>query len=92
MKCQSISLKQWNSRSNVLLDWLKKQDAGQWWKAEAAAEKVGDDVILQQINAEEAAEIEHEHIIVPDSEVDDHVAENVLIDLPLKDSYRHLIS
>ena len=56
-----------------------KQDAGQWWKAEATAEKVGDDVILQQINAEEAAEIEHEHTIVPDSEVDDHVAENVLI-------------
>ena len=49
-------------------------------------------MILQQINAEEAAEIEHEHTIVPDSEVDDHVAENVLIDLLLKDSYRHLIS
>ena len=64
MKCQNITWNQWNNRSNVLLDWLKKQDAGQWWKAEAAAEKVGDDVILQQINTEEAAEIEYEHTIV----------------------------
>ena len=48
-------------------------------KAEAAAEEVGDDVILQQIDAEEAAEIEHERTIMPDSEVED-VAGNVLID------------
>ena len=54
-------------------------------KAKAAAEEVGDDVILQQINAEEAAEIEHERTIVPDSEVED-VAGNVLIDLLLKDT------
>ena len=39
---------------------------------EAAAEEVGDDghVILQQIYAEEAAEIEHERTIMPDSEVE----------------------
>ena len=63
---------------------LKKQ-------AEAAAEELGDDVILQQIDAEEAAEIEDERATVPEeailepySEVED-VAGNVLIDLQLKD-------
>ena len=79
-------MKQQIKRIDRLVEARSKQDAGQWWKAEAAAEKVGDDVILQQINAEEAAEIEHEHTIVPDSEVDDHAAENVLIDLLLKDT------
>ena len=34
---------------------------------QAAAEEVGDDVILQQIDAEEVAEIEHEGTTVPDS-------------------------
>ena len=66
-----------------MLDWLKKQDAGHWLKTEAAAEEVGDDEILQQIDVEEAAEIEHEHTTALDSEVDD-VAGNVLIDLLLK--------
>ena len=35
-------------------------------KAEAAAEEIGDDVILQQIDAEEAAEIEVERTMVPE--------------------------
>ena len=62
-------------------------------KAEAAAaEEIGDDVIRQQIDAEEAAEIEVERTTVPEeaivepySEVED-VAGNMLIDLLLKDS------
>ena len=54
-------------------------------KAEAVAEDVGDVVILQQIDAEKAAGIEHERTIVPDSEVED-VARNVLIDSLLKDT------
>ena len=35
-------------------------------KAEASSEEVGDDVILQEIDAKEAAEIEHERTTVPD--------------------------
>ena len=69
---------------------LVEEDAAE--KAEAAAEEVGDDVILQQIDAEEAAEIEDERATVPEeailepySEVED-VAGNVLIDLLLKDT------
>ena len=65
-------------------------------KAEAAAEEIGDDVILQQIDAEEAAEIEierttvqEEAIVEPYSELED-VAGNMLIDLLLKDMHRHL--
>ena len=83
LKCRNITWNQWSCSSNVLPDCLKKQDT--WLvsdeKAEAAAEEVGDDghVILQQIYAEEAAEIEHERTIMPDSEVED-VAGNVLID------------
>ena len=57
------------------------------------AEELGDDVILQQIDAEEAAKIEDERATVPEeailepySEVED-VAGNVLIELLLKDSY-----
>ena len=38
-------------------------------KAEAAAEEIGDDVILQQIDAEEAAEIEVERTTVSEEEV-----------------------
>ena len=49
-------------------------------KAEAAAEEVGDDVILQQIDAEEAAEIEHERTIVHARFRSEDVAGNVLID------------
>ena len=54
----------------------------------------GDDVILQQIDAEEAAEIELERTTVPEeeevivepySEVED-VAGNMLIDLLVKDT------
>ena len=46
-----------------------------WWtaatgtvkqKAEAAAEEIGDDVILQQIDAEEAAKIDVERTTVPE--------------------------
>ena len=63
---------------------LVEEDANE--KAEAAAEEIGDDVILQQIDAEEAAEIEverttspeEEAIVEPYSEVED-VAENMLI-------------
>ena len=62
-------------------------------KAEAAAEEIGDDVILQQIDAEEASEIKVERTTVPEeeaivelySEVED-VAGNMLIDLLLKDT------
>ena len=61
-------------------------------KAEAVAEDVGDDVILQQIDAEKAAGIEHERTIVPDSEVKMLRESNVLIDLLLKDTARHLTS
>ena len=35
-------------------------------KAEAAAEEIGDDVILQQIDAEEAAKIDVERTTVPE--------------------------
>ena len=58
----------------------------------------GDDVILQQIDAEEAAEIELERTTVPEeeeaivepySEVED-VAGNMLIDLLVKDTARLL--
>ena len=38
-------------------------------KAEAAAEEIGDDVILQQIDAEEAAEIEIERTTVPEEAI-----------------------
>ena len=69
---------------------LVEEDADE--KAEAAAEEIGDDVILQEIDAEEAAEIEVERTTVPEeaivepySEVED-VAGNVLIDLLLKDT------
>ena len=72
---------------------LVEEDADE--KAAAAAED-GDDRILQQIDAEEAAEIELERTTVPEeailepySEVED-VAENVLIDLLLKDARSHL--
>ena len=59
-----------------IFDFLKKTEYSvysvslyRWWaaatgivkqKAEAAAEEIGDDVILQQIDAEEAADIEVE--------------------------------
>ena len=56
MKCQNITWNQWNNRSIVWLTQLVEKDAAE--KAEAAAEELGDDVILQQIDAEEAAEIE----------------------------------
>ena len=63
---------------------LVKEDADK--KAAAAAEVV-DDGILQQIDAEEAAEIEFERTTMPEdailepySEVED-VAENVIINL-----------
>ena len=69
---------------------MVEEDADE--KAEAAAEEVGDDVILQQIDAEEAAEIElerttvpEEAIVEPHSEVED-VAGNMLIDLLVKDT------
>ena len=35
-------------------------------KAEAAAEEIGDDVILQQIDAEEAAKIDVQRTTVPE--------------------------
>ena len=61
-------------------------------KSWAAAEEIGDDVILQEIDAEEAAEIEVERTTVPEeaivepySEVED-VAGDMLIDLLLKDT------
>ena len=52
-----------NNKSNVLLRRLLEDDADE--KAEAAAE-VGNNVILQQIDAEEAAEIKLEHTTVPE--------------------------
>jgi hypothetical protein len=65
---------------------LVKEDADE--KAAAAAEVV-DDGILQQIDAEEASEIEFERTTMPEdailepySEVED-VAENVIINLLL---------